>query len=73
MFAFILHFSYDIVNYWKSTNVSELSDIQVNTVHKMVSGESSNETEDEHLKQDITESSTGVALVMHFSSCEFWK
>ena len=37
----------------KITNVSELSDIQVNTVHKMLSGESSNETEDEHLKQGI--------------------
>ena len=45
----------------KITNVSELSDIQVNAVHKMLLGESSNETddktdhntEDEHLKQGI--------------------
>jgi hypothetical protein len=45
----------------KITNGSELSDIQVNAVHKMLLGESSNETddkidhntEDEHLKQGI--------------------
>jgi hypothetical protein len=30
----------------KITNVWELSDIQVNTVHKMLLGESSNETDD---------------------------
>ena len=45
----------------KIVNVSELSDIQVNAVHKMLLGENSNETddktdhntEDEHLKQGI--------------------